>query len=361
MVQNAEAVVERLDDMHRNDAKTREDENDSPSKPATPHTPCTPGSDLDRSGFSISMDSGIGSPSLFSMQGDSSHKVIDIRTLKQNCSKRNSAKRPSKASSEHTSNEKHRRERIKDSCDQLRVLLPYIRGRKTDMASILEMAVDYLKIVNLCMPQSLHDQIVDILGKDPTLVPNKESSFKTRKGTTKSSAKSSAYFSTAQQCGSLAELIEKTSGSKKRSSKELNLSEIANSCVAGHTDVVPTYNSQSYSKSMILGEEKTFSGIHSSSSYNDGYNAAQQMFNTYNANKSSLLDSTTFRSTYSTDSTLYQYYPSLVANTPPQSCIYSTSNELVSSNNYLTTLPYTTANTKLENTTLLPENASKEC
>ncbi|XP_060598263.1 spermatogenesis- and oogenesis-specific basic helix-loop-helix-containing protein 2-like isoform X2 [Ruditapes philippinarum] len=378
------------------DAKTREDENDSPSKPATPHTPCTPGSDLDRSGFSISMDSGIGSPSLFSMQGDSSHKVIDIRTLKQNCSKRNSAKRPSKASSEHTSNEKHRRERIKDSCDQLRVLLPYIRGRKTDMASILEMAVDYLKIVNLCMPQSLHDQIVDILGKDPTLVPNKESSFKTRKGTTKSSAKSSAYFSTAQQCGSLAELIEKTSGSKKRSSKELNLSEIANSCdilgnnsskhirlqpnnssnhspesfhldarleptLAGHTDVVPTYNSQSYSKSMILGEEKTFSGIHSSSSYNDGYNAAQQMFNTYNANKSSLLDSTTFRSTYSTDSTLYQYYPSLVANTPPQSCIYSTSNELVSSNNYLTTLPYTTANTKLENTTLLPENASKEC
>ena len=51
------------------------------------------------------------------------------------------------------------RERIKDSCDQLRVLLPYIRGRKTDMASILEMCVDYLQIVNTVMPQQLHNQV----------------------------------------------------------------------------------------------------------------------------------------------------------------------------------------------------------
>jgi len=51
------------------------------------------------------------------------------------------------------------RDRIKDSCDQLRVLLPYIRGRKTDMASILEMSVDYIKIVNMCMPQTLQDQV----------------------------------------------------------------------------------------------------------------------------------------------------------------------------------------------------------
>ncbi|KAH3794126.1 hypothetical protein DPMN_147657 [Dreissena polymorpha] len=51
------------------------------------------------------------------------------------------------------------RDRIKDSCDQLRVLLPYIKGRKTDMASILEMSVEYLRIVNLYMPQSLQDQV----------------------------------------------------------------------------------------------------------------------------------------------------------------------------------------------------------
>ena len=53
----------------------------------------------------------------------------------------------------------HYRERIKDSCDQLRVLLPYIRGRKTDMASILEMCVDYLQVVNAFMPQVLQDQV----------------------------------------------------------------------------------------------------------------------------------------------------------------------------------------------------------
>jgi hypothetical protein len=51
------------------------------------------------------------------------------------------------------------RERIKDSCDQLRVLLPYIRGRKTDMASILEMCVDYLKLVNAALPQDFQNQV----------------------------------------------------------------------------------------------------------------------------------------------------------------------------------------------------------
>ncbi|CAL1538823.1 unnamed protein product, partial [Lymnaea stagnalis] len=40
---------------------------------------------------------------------------------------------PSWCRAEHASKEKQRRERIKDSCDQLRVLLPYVRGRKTDM------------------------------------------------------------------------------------------------------------------------------------------------------------------------------------------------------------------------------------
>ena len=50
------------------------------------------------------------------------------------------------------------RERIKDSCDQLRVLLPYIRGRKTDMASILEMCVEYLKLVNAALPLDFQNQ-----------------------------------------------------------------------------------------------------------------------------------------------------------------------------------------------------------
>ncbi|KAL8572727.1 hypothetical protein ACOMHN_030309 [Nucella lapillus] len=51
------------------------------------------------------------------------------------------------------------RERIKDSCDQLRVLLPYVRGRKTDMTSILEMTVDYLKIVNSNLPHEFHAHV----------------------------------------------------------------------------------------------------------------------------------------------------------------------------------------------------------
>lgn len=52
------------------------------------------------------------------------------------------------------------RERIKDSCDQLRVLLPYVRGRKTDMASILEMCVEYLKLVNEALPQEFQNQVI---------------------------------------------------------------------------------------------------------------------------------------------------------------------------------------------------------
>ncbi|CAG5125947.1 unnamed protein product, partial [Candidula unifasciata] len=71
---------------------------------------------------------------------------------------------------EHASKEKQRRERIKDSCDQLRVLLPYVKGRKTDMASILEMTVDYLKIVNAALPQDFQSQVIEIMSNgNPTL------------------------------------------------------------------------------------------------------------------------------------------------------------------------------------------------
>ena len=105
---------------------------------------------------------------------------------------------------------------------------------------------------------------------------------------------------------------------------------------------------------------QSYSGIHTPPAYNDGYNTAQQIFNTYNANKSSLLDTNTYRSSYTTDSTLYQYYPSLVASTPPQTRLYPSTSELVSPNNVLTSLPYSTIHTKLDNITLLSDNTSKE-
>ncbi|KAF5916394.1 hypothetical protein HPG69_017628 [Diceros bicornis minor] len=47
----------------------------------------------------------------------------------------------------HSSKEKLRRERIKYCCEQLRTLLPYIKGRKNDAASILEATVDYVKYI----------------------------------------------------------------------------------------------------------------------------------------------------------------------------------------------------------------------
>ncbi|XP_064616805.1 uncharacterized protein LOC135480809 [Liolophura sinensis] len=76
--------------------------------------------------------------------------------------------------SDHTTKEKMRRERIKDSCDQLRALLPYIRGRKTDMASVLEKCVDYLRIVNIALPDEFKSEVAEILGKDCQLTPGKD-------------------------------------------------------------------------------------------------------------------------------------------------------------------------------------------
>ncbi|XP_036357740.1 uncharacterized protein LOC115212551 [Octopus sinensis] len=73
---------------------------------------------------------------------------------------------------DHTAKEKLRRERIKESCSQLRVLLPYVRGRKTDMASILELGVSYIKVVNTILPQELQSQITNILSKDYVVKEN---------------------------------------------------------------------------------------------------------------------------------------------------------------------------------------------
>ncbi|EPY82823.1 hypothetical protein CB1_000622026 [Camelus ferus] len=52
------------------------------------------------------------------------------------------------------------RERIKYCCEQLRTLLPYIKGRKSDAASILEATVDYVKFVREKIPSA-------VMGQDP--------------------------------------------------------------------------------------------------------------------------------------------------------------------------------------------------
>ncbi|GCB74627.1 hypothetical protein scyTo_0003718, partial [Scyliorhinus torazame] len=48
--------------------------------------------------------------------------------------------------------ERDRRKRIKSSCDQLRDLLPKFEGRRNDMASVLEMTVKYLELVQTLIP-----------------------------------------------------------------------------------------------------------------------------------------------------------------------------------------------------------------
>lgn len=75
---------------------------------------------------------------------------------------------------EHANKEKQRRVRIKDSCDQLRKLLPYVRGRKTDMASILEMTVDYLQIVNSSLPAEFQTKVIEMLSPDLPLLEKKQ-------------------------------------------------------------------------------------------------------------------------------------------------------------------------------------------
>ncbi|XP_051881726.1 uncharacterized protein LOC127575740 isoform X2 [Pristis pectinata] len=62
----------------------------------------------------------------------------------------------------HSSLERMRRERIKDCCDQLRVLLPYVKGRRTDVASILEMTVEYMRYIYGRIPNNVMSQILEI-------------------------------------------------------------------------------------------------------------------------------------------------------------------------------------------------------
>uniref|UniRef100_A0A8D1S0J7 Spermatogenesis- and oogenesis-specific basic helix-loop-helix-containing protein 2 n=1 Tax=Sus scrofa TaxID=9823 RepID=A0A8D1S0J7_PIG len=63
----------------------------------------------------------------------------------------------------HSSKEKLRRERIKYCCEQLRALLPYVKGRKNDAASVLEATVDYVKFVREKIPPAVLSQITEAL------------------------------------------------------------------------------------------------------------------------------------------------------------------------------------------------------
>lgn len=53
------------------------------------------------------------------------------------------------------------RERIKYCCEQLRALLPYVKGRKNDAASVLEATVDYVKFVREKIPPAVLSQVVN--------------------------------------------------------------------------------------------------------------------------------------------------------------------------------------------------------
>ncbi|XP_059537173.1 spermatogenesis- and oogenesis-specific basic helix-loop-helix-containing protein 2 [Myotis daubentonii] len=63
----------------------------------------------------------------------------------------------------HSSKEKLRRERIKHCCEQLRTLVPSVKGRKNDAASILEATVDYVKYILKKIPPAAMGQITEVL------------------------------------------------------------------------------------------------------------------------------------------------------------------------------------------------------
>ncbi|XP_037655814.1 spermatogenesis- and oogenesis-specific basic helix-loop-helix-containing protein 2 [Choloepus didactylus] len=69
----------------------------------------------------------------------------------------------SKISLLHSSKEKLRRERIKESCEQLRALLPPRRGRKNDAASVLEAAAEHLRQLRERLPPAALRQITEVL------------------------------------------------------------------------------------------------------------------------------------------------------------------------------------------------------
>ncbi|KAL0598215.1 Spermatogenesis- and oogenesis-specific basic helix-loop-helix-containing protein 2, partial [Plecturocebus cupreus] len=54
-------------------------------------------------------------------------------------------------------------ERIKYCCEQLRILLPFVKGRKNDAASVLEATVDYVKYIREKIPPAVMAQITEAL------------------------------------------------------------------------------------------------------------------------------------------------------------------------------------------------------
>ena len=52
------------------------------------------------------------------------------------------------------------RERIKSCCEQLRTLLPYVKGRKSDVASVIEATVDYVKQVRESLSPAIMAQVL---------------------------------------------------------------------------------------------------------------------------------------------------------------------------------------------------------
>ncbi|XP_051893376.1 uncharacterized protein LOC127582256 isoform X2 [Pristis pectinata] len=87
--------------------------------------------------------------------------------------------------------ERGRRKRIKISCDQLRDLLPKFEGRRNDMASVLEMTVKYLELVQalvppqeqsrtLSVPESLYEKWQKPTKTEPTMSYSAQEGEKTR-------------------------------------------------------------------------------------------------------------------------------------------------------------------------------------
>ncbi|XP_049628783.1 spermatogenesis- and oogenesis-specific basic helix-loop-helix-containing protein 1-like [Suncus etruscus] len=58
--------------------------------------------------------------------------------------------------------ERERRKRISGSCARLRTLLPHFEGRREDMASVLEMAVQFLRLVRPGGDDSTRQDLVQV-------------------------------------------------------------------------------------------------------------------------------------------------------------------------------------------------------
>ncbi|XP_053428275.1 spermatogenesis- and oogenesis-specific basic helix-loop-helix-containing protein 1 [Nycticebus coucang] len=80
------------------------------------------------------------------------------------------AEGPSPGLPRNVLSERERRRRISASCERLRALLPQFDGRREDMASVLEMAVQFLKLAGSLVPGRDQHTSISIL----VLAPSKE-------------------------------------------------------------------------------------------------------------------------------------------------------------------------------------------